>query len=288
MKTSMLIGILSIVLLTATHGFRATAESAAPMASTDEDVYVAGTKAMNEQRWPDAIRAFDRIIANKSSKRVDGALYWKAYSLTKLAKMSDASASCAQLQSQSPASSWNDECKMLLMGGTGSSTGSGSTGGSGSGGDDDLKMLALNSLMNQDPSKAMPILRGILTGNQPEEIKEHAIFVLTQSKSPEAAGIVHDAITGKLGPAIQKVAIPQVGVFKGQRMNDTLVEVFHSTSDTEVKHAVVSALFISKDASRMVELARAEKNVESKRDIVSQLALMHDKAATDYMLELLK
>jgi len=134
----------------------------------------------------------------------------------------------------------------------------------------------------------MPILRGMLTGNQPEEVKEHAIFVLTQSKSPEATEIVNDAITGKLGPAIQKVAIPQVGVFKGQRMNDTLVGVFHSTSDPEVKQAVVSALFISKDATRMVELARAEKNVEIKRDIVSQLALMHDKAAMDYMMELLK
>ncbi len=288
MKSSMLVGVLSIGLLTTAHGFRAIAESTAPMASTDEDAYVAGTKAMNEQRWPDAIRAFDRVIANKSSKHVDGALYWKAYSLSKLVKMSDASASCAQLQSQFPASSWNDECKTLLMGGSGTSTGSGSSGGSGSGGDEELKMLALNSLMNQDPSKAMPILRGMLTGKQPEEIKEHAIFVLTQSKSPEATEIVHDAITGKLGAAIQKVAIPQVGVFKGQRMNDTLVGVFHSTSDPEVKQAVVSALFISKDASRMVELARAEKNVEIKREIVSQLALLHDKATTDYMMELLK
>jgi hypothetical protein len=38
----------------------------------------------------------------------------------------------------------------------------------------------------------------------------------------------------------------------------------------------------------MVEMARSEKDVELKRTIVSQLALMNDKAATDYMIELLK
>jgi hypothetical protein len=35
-------------------------------------------------------------------------------------------------------------------------------------------------------------------------------------------------------------------------------------------------------------MARGEKDLELKRTIVSQLALMNDKAATDYMVELLK
>jgi hypothetical protein len=51
---------------------------------------------------------------------------------------------------------------------------------------------------------------------------------------------------------------------------------------------VISAFFITQDAPRMVELARSEKDMELKRSIVSQLALMKDKAATDYMMELLK
>jgi hypothetical protein len=37
-----------------------------------------------------------------------------------------------------------------------------------------------------------------------------------------------------------------------------------------------------------VELARGEKDLNLKRQIVSQLAVMKDPAATDYMLELLK
>jgi hypothetical protein len=47
-------------------------------------------------------------------------------------------------------------------------------------------------------------------------------------------------------------------------------------------------MFITKDAPHMVEMARNEKDLELKRRIVSELALMNDKAATDYMMELLK
>ncbi len=83
-------------------------------------------------------------------------------------------------------------------------------------------------------------------------------------------------------------AIQSVAVFQGKRANDTLVEVYKTTADSKVKKSVLSALFISQDAPRMVELARDEKDLELKRSIVSQLALMDDKAATDYMMELLK
>jgi hypothetical protein len=47
-------------------------------------------------------------------------------------------------------------------------------------------------------------------------------------------------------------------------------------------------LFIARDAARLVDLARGEKDLNLKRDIVSQLAIMHDPVATAYMEELLK
>ena len=79
-----------------------------------------------------------------------------------------------------------------------------------------------------------------------------------------------------------------LGVTQGKRANDTLEQLYRSTSDPQIKEAVLNAFFISGDAPRMVALARQEKDLDRKRDIVSKLALMQDKAATDYMLELLK
>jgi len=276
----------------------------------DDDAYTTGTHAMDEHRWQDAVSAFDKVIGEKG-KRVDAALYWKAYSLNKLGKASLAIATCDQLHSQFADSPWNKDCKAISvdvqvdpkimaadqtkirmdrvhpyvkirpdMGGGDSGVARGS--------DEDLKMLALNSLLNRDPATALPLLRGILSGNQPLNVKKHALFVLAQSKSPEAESILHDAALGKLDPQLQGQAIQAMAVFQGKRANDTLAEVYRTTTDPKIKNSIISAMFITKDAPRMVEMARNEKDLELKRRIVSELALMNDKAATDYMMELLK
>ena len=272
-------------------GFVHSASAAATLPDPSDDAaYAAGTHALNEQRWPDAVREFDTVIAAKGNKRVDAALYWKAYALNKMARQTDAEASCAVLRAKFPASSWNSDCGALSAGVTegGSQASVATTGKSAAGPDDDLKILALNSLIHQDPARAMPVLRDILASDKSPEMKKHALFVLTQSKSPEAAATVHDAVMGKMGPEVQIQAVHAVGIFQGQRANEMLAELYRSTSDLELKKAVISAFFISNDAPRLVELARNEKIPEMKRAIVSKLALMNDKAATDYMLELLK
>ncbi len=272
----------------------------------EDGSYVNGTLAMNEHRWSDAIASFDRVVDAKG-KKADAALYWKAYSLNKLGKGPMAMATCFQLRSRYTESQWNRDCSALtielrsemkmpvlavppvpMIGPIEIHDVYRDEGGPARGSNDDLKMLALNSMLNRDPVQAIPLLRGVLSGNQPNGIKQHAIFVLAQSKSPEAQNILHDAVTGKMGSDLQRQAIQMTAVFQGKRANDSLAEVYRTTSDTQIKRSIISAFFISQDAPRMVELARNEKDLEMKRSIVSQLAIMPDKAATDYMLELLR
>lgn len=282
--------------------------------AVDQGAYAAGTKAMNEKRWLDAVHSFDRVIAARSD-RADAAMYWKAYALRKLGNAPSVMATCVQLQAQYQASSWNQDCSALsLQAKADLRRTAGQQAGmpivapvvippippmppmpslhlnSPGGGDPDaeLKILALNSLLNQDPARAVPVLRGLLTGNQPESVKKHAIFVLAQSKSPEAQATLSDAVRGKMSPDLQRQAIEMMAIFEGKRANDTLAEVYRSTGDAQVKRSVIQAFFLTQDAPRMVDLARNEKDLELKRQLVSQLALMHDKAAQDYMMELLK
>jgi hypothetical protein len=298
----------ALILLSAVYPvFALTAEtsSSGPIVVLDDDPYTVGTRAMNERRWPDAVSAFDKVI-NEKGKRVDSALYWKAYSLKKLGKTPLAVATCDQLHAQFSDSPWNKDCVVLSVDGGVDpramtemktnldqirpmmKTFDMSEGGVARGSDEDLKMIALNSLLNRDPAAALPLLRGILSGNQPLNVKKHALFVLAQSKSPEAENILHDAALGKLDPQLQGEAIRSMAVFQGKRANDTLAEVYRTTTDPKIKKSIISAMFITQDAPRMVEMAKSEKDMELKRMIVSQLALMNNKAATDYMMELLK
>jgi hypothetical protein len=306
----------ALILFTATqpiHALMPELSSSAPVVVViDDDAYTMGTHAMDEHRWPDAVSAFDRVIDEKG-KRVDSALYWKAYSLKKIGKTPLAIATCDQLRAQFADSRWNKDCIALSVDGAADPRAKAEQLNLNlgqvhpvvkvapfnfdmgrrddcvaRGSDEDLKLLALNSLLNRDPTTALPLLRGILSGNQPPNVKKHALFVLAQSKSPEAESILHDAALGKLDPQLQGEAIRAMAVFQGKRANDTLAEVYRTATDAKLKKSIISAMFITQDAPRMVEMARNEKDLELKRTIVSQLALMNDKAATDYMMELLK
>jgi len=290
----------------------------------DEALYAQGNKAMNEQRWSDAVTAFDKAAAAKG-KREDASLYWKAYSLNKLGRKDEARATCDSLRKEQPSSSWNRECVLLRAGSVtdvrtlaalakvdavqsmdwskmnadlanmyvGDSHLYYSVDGKFFGEnhattEDDIKILALNGLMRQDPAKALPLLRDLLKSDKPIEMRRQALFVLSRSKDPQAQTILTEVATTKGNPEMQRAAIEILALNRGKDAGPTLVEVYRGATDAQVKRACINGLFLAHDATRLVDLARGEKDLNLKRDIVSQLALMHDQAATDYMLELLK
>lgn len=308
-------------------------------ANDPADSYNAGIHALDQQRWQDATTAFDKV-AKTHGKRADAALYWEAYALNKLGRSGLVAATCNQLRSSYPRSTWNHDCSSLLAAAADPGiyavrSGPNSTGGTapqdqvndngilirdksqkqleaeqkwatqmqmqtdqalvlshgannGAGSDADLKMLALNSLMQRDPAQALPAVRNILTGNGSHQLKQHALVALAMNQSPEAQSLLRDVATGKTAPEEQRAAVQMLGVYQGRRAGDTLTEIYRSSSDRAIKRSAVSGLFISGDATRLVDLARNEKDLQLKHDIVAELALMHDKVATDYMLELLK
>jgi len=89
-------------------------------------------------------------------------------------------------------------------------------------------------------------------------------------------------------PELRRVAIRNLGLMKRPGPSEVLVSIYNTDSSPEVRKAVVNALFIQSNATALVTLARAEKNVELKKDIVSKLSAMKSKEATDYLMELLK
>jgi tetratricopeptide (TPR) repeat protein len=89
-------------------------------------------------------------------------------------------------------------------------------------------------------------------------------------------------------PELRKTAIRDLGMMKRAGVGDALVSIYNADSSVEVKKAALDALFIQSNATGLVALARAEKNLELKKDIVSRLSHMKSKEATDYLMELLK
>jgi tetratricopeptide (TPR) repeat protein len=93
---------------------------------------------------------------------------------------------------------------------------------------------------------------------------------------------------GEKDPELRKSAIHNLGLMKRTGTSEALTGIYASDASLDVKKAVVNALFLQGNAAGLVALARAEKNPEMKKEIVSKLSIMKSKEATDYLLELLK
>ena len=243
--------------------------------------YQEGTRALDHSKWDEAAKLFAQE-ADRKGARADAALYWKAYAESKLGRRDAALATIASLRRDYAASRWlNDaqalEVEVKQQTGTPVSPDAEQN--------DDLKMLALNGLLHSDPDQAIPIIEKLLHKSTSRKLKDQALFVLSQSKSPKAAQILHDAANGAFNPDIQIEAIHMYGIGRGN--SDELVKIYTTSTDASVKAAATDALFIQRNAKALIELARKETHPELKKQLVEKLSIMRTPEATNYMVEIL-
>ena len=73
-------------------------------------------------------------------------------------------------------------------------------------------------------------------------------------------------------PELRKTAIRNLGLMKRAGTSEALTAIYASDASPDVKKAVINALFLQSNATGLIALARAEKNVELKKEIVSKLS----------------
>ena len=160
------------------------ADGGAAAGESDVSEYAEGTRAINEGRWTDAETIFAKI-AGQHGGHADGALYWKAYAENKQGQAEPALATCAELGREFSASSWVHECGALeieIRARTGKPVAPEAAM------DDDLKLLALSSLLQKDEPKALAQIQEILNGDSSEKLKKEAMFILGHHYSDTTYG----------------------------------------------------------------------------------------------------
>ena len=89
---------------------------------------------------------------------------------------------------------------------------------------DDLRVQALGQLLKTDAQKVIPILRNIAFETANPGAARRAVFVLAQSRNPEAQSCVVDV--AKTGPEpVRVAAIRELGRFGGPEVSTALLEV---------------------------------------------------------------
>ena len=137
-------------------------------ASATSSSFADGTRAINQGRWSDAIAIFSKL-ADQKGDHADGALYWTAYAENKLGNSGQALDTCTSLLHQYPASSWIEDCgalKIEIRAKDGKPVQPSAEQS------DELKLLALASLMRHDEKHALAEINDILNGDSSEKLKQ--------------------------------------------------------------------------------------------------------------------
>ncbi len=235
------------------------------------EAYRDGTNLVDERRYERAIERFDRVISAKWS-RADGAYYWKAYSLNKLGKRDEALAALAEIPKQFPQSRWINDAKALQVE---IQQAAGRPVSPEAQSDEDLKLLAINSLMNSESDRAIPLLEKLI--NDPKNspgIKSRALFVLAQSRDDKARAIVAAYAKNGSNPDLQMRAVQYLGTFRSKDSQQVLAEVYASNQDVTVRRQIIRSMMMSRDSAHLFNLAKTEQNPDLRREAIRNLGMM--------------
>ena len=122
--------------------------------------------------------------------------------------------------------------------------------------DTDLRIQALGSLLRTDAAKVIPMLREIVLSGQDVGEARRALFLLAQSRRPEARATVVEM--AKTGPdPVRVAAVRELGRLGGPAIPTELLQVY-DTGNERVKYQVVISLGQRDAAPALMRIAQSE------------------------------
>ena len=230
------------------------------------DHYQRGLDAIDAHHYDEAVEDFNQVVA-QAGPHTEGGLYWKAYTLNKLGRSDDALAAIDQLRKTYPGSRWLDDAKALEVEVKQSSGKAVSPEGET---DEDIKILALNGLMQSDPERALPQVENLLKTSHSPKLKRQAIIVLGLNSSPRARQDLEQIARGG-NPDLQLDAIRYLARGKDSNAGQLFSEIYAASNDVAVKRAILNTYTAAKDKERLVQIAKTEKNPDLRNQAIRDL-----------------
>jgi len=137
---------------------------------------------------------------------------------------------------------------------------------------DSLKIAALEALMSAPPEKALPLVDKVLAGNHSTEVKERALFILSQIDSSEAQATLL-RFAREDSSELQLEAIRMVGIGGDEEALASLGDVYQA-GNRDVKDAVLEAYLIADDARAIYDIAVNADNETDFSEAVDMLGAM--------------
>jgi HEAT repeat protein len=226
-----------------------------------DSLYRAAREQLNRGDYRSAAQTFARIVERyPQSAYAADALYWEAYARYSLGEKGDLRSALAALETQRtrfPKASTRGDADALAVRvrgalarlGDGDAAESIATQASAKpkpcttrGGDDadednddDLRIAALNSLLQMNAEQAMPILRQVLAKRDgcTASLRAKAVFLVSQKRTPDTEDILLDVVQNDPSAGVRKKGVFWLGQVNSDRAAQALEKLLTSAGTSE-------------------------------------------------------
>jgi hypothetical protein len=146
---------------------------------------------------------------------------------------------------------------------------------------EELKLAALEALITAPAERALPLVNKVLAGNNSDEVKERALFILSQIDAPEAQSTLLRFAREEDGD-LQAEAIRMIGI-SGDKEALASLGAIYQAGNREARDAVLEAYLIAGDKQAVFEIAANADNEDDFEEAVDMLGAM---GARDELREL--
>lgn len=146
---------------------------------------------------------------------------------------------------------------------------------------EELKIAALEALISAPPERALPIVQRVLNGDDSDEIKSRALFILSQIDLPEAQEILASTARTATGE-LQFEAIRMIGISGDPAAMAGLAAIYEA-GDSEAREAVLEAYLIADDSDAVYRIAANTEDPDEFESAVETLGAM---GATEQLRQL--
>ncbi len=260
----------------------------APDAATQ--LFAQGRDLLQEREYGDAADRFKRFLTEyPRHKDVDAALYWLAYSLTKVERFAEADRQIERLNREFPKSNWLDDARALRVQIAGQQRNTQAINNELDNDKLEIKLIALQSLFQADPERGAQLVADILKpgSTASPKMKETAVMLLGQHGGAKSFDTLLALARGG-DPKLQKPAIFWLGQSKDSRALDALQEMLQSADADVAKSALFAISQQSDDRARqtLLNAARSGQSKQVRREAIFWLGQRGGDGAVDDLLQI--
>jgi HEAT repeat protein len=283
-----------------------------PAAGSDpiESLFVLGKNAVHDKQWQDAVTHWGKFVSQHArDPRGAEAYYWLAYSLNQAAgeatnpeKQStlreQAMENVGRLLERHAKSSWATDARMLRIELAESLVKAGKvqykkyiTRGAeaGNGSDINVKLVALDALLQMDEEKALPILKKIIRESKDKNIRAKAVFVLSQHDDPSVAPLLNEVARKDEDPYVREQAVFWLGQQEGDVGLRNLIALYAEGKDKKLKEKILFAISQSQSEAsfaKLLDIAKTDPDLELRAKALFWIGQSDDEKAPAALMEM--